>query len=119
MFVGLAAAAAVVFASPGVGQSVGNAPLLLELPANTRALALGGAFVLSTAESDAIFYNAGSLVNAEGVHLAFSQKGGALAVAQHVSQGELAVDHRDPHVPPVVDNLEALGQGRAEQPLGE
>jgi len=55
---------------PCVGQSNGNAPLVLELPASTRALGLGGAFVLSTAESDAIFYNPGALVNADGVGLA-------------------------------------------------
>jgi hypothetical protein len=44
-------------------QSDGSAPLILELPASTRALGLGNVFVLSTATSDAVFYNAG-LVNA-------------------------------------------------------
>ncbi len=93
---GLAAAVAVLFASPGFGQSVGNAPLLLELPASTRALALGGAFVLSTAESDAIFYNAGSLVNAEGVGLGIQRYGtasvlGSFSAATEWAGGQLAI----------------------------
>jgi hypothetical protein len=44
-------------------QSDGSAPLILELPASTRALGLGDVFVLSTATSDGLFYNPG-LVNA-------------------------------------------------------
>lgn len=55
---------------PCLGQSDGNAPLVLELPASTRALGLGGTFVLSTAESDAIFHNAGALINAGGAGIA-------------------------------------------------
>ncbi len=64
------AAITLFLASPCVGQSDGNAPLVLELPASTRALGLGGAFVLSTAESDAIFNNPGALIDADGVGLA-------------------------------------------------
>lgn len=62
--------AALSFLVPCAAQSDGNAPLVLELPASTRGLGLGGAFVLSTGESDAIFHNAGALVEAEGVGLA-------------------------------------------------
>jgi hypothetical protein len=57
-------------AQPCVCQSDGNAPLVLELPASTRGLGLGGAFVLSTAESDAIFHNPGALSGAGGAGLA-------------------------------------------------
>jgi len=64
------AVVAFLLAHPCVGQSDGNSPLLLELPASTRALGLGGAFVLSTAESDAIFHNPGALIDADGAGLA-------------------------------------------------
>ncbi len=64
-------------AVPCVAQSDGNAPLLLELPASTRALGLGGAYVLSTAESDAVFNNPGALVNAEGAVLGVQRYGSA------------------------------------------
>lgn len=65
-----AAVAAVLSVTPCAGQSDGSAPLLLELPASTRALGLGGAFVLSTAESDAIFYNPAALSEAGGAGIA-------------------------------------------------
>ena len=68
----LRAVAVMVFllVHPCAGQSDGNAPLVLELPTSTRGLGLGGAFVLSTAESDAIFHNPGALVNGDGAGLA-------------------------------------------------
>ncbi len=47
-------------------QSDGNAPLTLELPASTRALALGGAFALSGATADGLFYNPALVNTARG-----------------------------------------------------
>jgi len=48
-------------------QSLDRGPLLLELPASTRAMALGNAFQLAYRDSDAIFYNAGRIGRAEGL----------------------------------------------------
>ena len=53
-----------IVASPCLAQSDNVAPLVLELPASTRALGLGGAFVLSSPASGAVFYNPGAIVNA-------------------------------------------------------
>jgi len=60
---------------PCGAQSDGNAPLLLELPASTRALGIGGAFVLSVSESDALFHNQGALVGEEGVGVSVQRYG--------------------------------------------
>ena len=73
----LAAGLAMLLALPCVAQSDDNAPILLELPSNTRALSLGGAFVLSTAESDAVFFNPGALVDAEGIGFGVQRYGSA------------------------------------------
>jgi hypothetical protein len=40
-----------------VAQTRDRGPLLLELPMNTRALAMGGAFGVGTSDADAIFHN--------------------------------------------------------------
>ena len=63
--------------SPCVAQSDDVAPLLLELPASTRALGLGGAFVVSSAASDALFHNPGGLVNAGDVSFGAQKYGSA------------------------------------------
>jgi hypothetical protein len=91
----LAAVLAALVASPSAAQSDGNAPLLLELPASTRALGLGGAFVLSTAESDAIFHNPGAILNADGAGLGVQSYGaasmlGTFSAATAWSGGSLA-----------------------------
>lgn len=44
-----------------------TAPLLLQLPASTRALGLGGAYPLASADNDALFYHPGLLDAARGV----------------------------------------------------
>ena len=44
-------------APPAAAQDPATLPLLPELPASTRALALGGAFPLGFTDSDALFYN--------------------------------------------------------------
>jgi hypothetical protein len=59
-------------------------------------LALGGAFALGIGESDAIFYNAGSLVDAEGVGLGVQRYGststlGSLSAATEWAGGQLAI----------------------------
>jgi len=48
-------------------QARETAPLVLELPASTRAAGLGNAFVLAGADNDAIFYNPGLLDTARGL----------------------------------------------------
>ena len=48
---------ALLVAAPSLaGQTEAYGPLSLELPASTRAMAMGGAFQLTTPGSDAIFF---------------------------------------------------------------
>lgn len=49
------------WASPSWAQTRDRGPIVLELPASTRALALGNAFALGSGDSDAIFYHPGLL----------------------------------------------------------
>lgn len=56
-----------VSAPPSRGQSRDRGPIVLDLPASTRALALGNAFALGFRDSDAIFYHPGLLNRAEGM----------------------------------------------------
>jgi hypothetical protein len=63
---GIALLCAAVPLGPLQGQSNGNAPLILELPAGTRALGLGGAYVLSAATSGALFHHPGLIGTARG-----------------------------------------------------
>lgn len=60
-------------AAPAQAQIRDNAPLLLQLPASTRALGLGDAYHLAGADNDAIFYHPGLLDEARGI-------GGSLAL---------------------------------------
>jgi hypothetical protein len=53
----LAAVAALCVAAAGV-QAQARAPMVLTLPASTRAAAMGDAFGISLVDSDAVFYNA-------------------------------------------------------------
>ncbi len=85
-----------VAAAPCAAQSDGSAPLVLELPASTRALGLGGAFVLSVIDNDAVFYNPGLLDAARGAGLAVqryrsSSTLGALSAATEWFGGGLAL----------------------------
>lgn len=52
------------------GQNRDRAPLVLELPASTRALGMGGAFPLGSNESDAVFYNAALSGSLRGISIA-------------------------------------------------
>ena len=85
-----------IAAAPCLAQSDGNAPLVLELPASTRALGLGGAFVLSAVDNDAVFYNPGLLDAARGAGLAVQRYGssstlGVLSAATEWFGGGLAL----------------------------
>ena len=57
----------VILATPVEAQTRDRGPLVLELPASTRALALGDAFQLATRDSDAIFYHPGRVARAQGL----------------------------------------------------
>jgi hypothetical protein len=52
------------------------APLLLQLPANTRALAMGGAFAIGTSDPAAVFYNP-AMSSGSGVALEAQRYGGS------------------------------------------
>ncbi len=56
-------------------QDRGRAPVILDLPASTTALAMGDAFQLSGRSSDAIFYNPAQLLRATGFGLAAQRFG--------------------------------------------
>jgi hypothetical protein len=60
---------------PATAQSEGNAPLLLELPTSTRGLGLGGAFVLSNPDADAVFAAPSVLNSARGASMAMHRYG--------------------------------------------
>ena len=53
--------------SPAEAQVRENAPLLLQLPASTRASGLGDSYTLASADNDAIFYNPGLIDAARGI----------------------------------------------------
>lgn len=52
--------------APAKAQTRDQGPLILELPASTRALSLGNAFALGFRDSDAVFYHPGLLGRAQG-----------------------------------------------------
>ena len=77
-------------------QSNGNAPLVLELPASTRALGLGGAFVLSGTTSEAVLHNPGLINTARGFGVdvqRYRSSGtlGTVSAATALGSGGLAV----------------------------
>jgi hypothetical protein len=51
------------------GQSGGRLPRVLEVPASTRAMALGDAFMMGSGHADAIFYHPALLADASGFGL--------------------------------------------------
>ncbi len=51
---------------PATAQTRDRGPIVLELPASTRALALGNSFALGFQDSDAVFYQPGLLNRAQG-----------------------------------------------------
>ncbi|MBR9989724.1 MAG: hypothetical protein KFH98_08220 [Gemmatimonadetes bacterium] len=64
-------------------QARENAPLLLQLPASTRAAALGDAYHLASADNDAIFYHPGLIDAARGM-------GGSLAFFEYATLATLS-----------------------------
>lgn len=73
-------------ASPGDAraQSAEHGPLVLELPASTRGLALGGTFYLAGNDSDAVFHNP-ALIGGNGVVGASMQRFGTASLLATVS----------------------------------
>ena len=69
---------------PGHAQSADHGPLVLELPASTRGLALGGAFHMVGDDSDAIFHNP-ALIGGAGVIGAAMQRFGTASMLSTVS----------------------------------
>ena len=51
---------------PATAQTRERGPIILDLPASTRALALGNSFALGYQDSDAVFYQPGLLNRAQG-----------------------------------------------------
>lgn len=87
---------AMLAADPAWAQSLRNGPIVLELPASTRALALGGAFVLAGNDPDAIFYNPALLQQTGGAGIAVQRYGsastlGTLSMGRDWSAGGLAI----------------------------
>lgn len=68
----------------GRAQSTEHGPLVLELPASTRALALGGAFYMVGNDSDAVFYNP-ALIGGTGFVGAAMQRFGTASLFSTVS----------------------------------
>ena len=58
-------------------QSTEHGPLVLELPASTRALALGGAFYTTGSDSDAVFFNPALIEGSGGIGAAMQRFGTA------------------------------------------
>lgn len=76
-----------------------HGPILLELPASTRALALGGAYVSADADAGALFYNPALLESARGVGVSYQRWGeesglGQVAAAMELAPGGLGVGVR-------------------------
>ena len=79
---------------PLTAQSDGNAPLLLELPASTRALGMGNAPVLVGRDPDALFIQPGIMNEARGSGVAIQRYGsegilGSVSTAREWSSGRL------------------------------
>lgn len=69
---------ALVVVAPADAQVRENAPLVLQLPASTRAFGLGDAYHLASADNDALFYHPGLIDAARGI-------GASLAIYERAS----------------------------------
>ncbi len=67
------------------GQTEGRLPRVLELPASTRAMALGDAYVMDGVQADALFYHPALLAGAGGFGLGVQTWGEASAAAAAVA----------------------------------
>lgn len=93
----ICALALALMPAPLLAQS-GNAGVLLELPASTRALALGNAYVAVGGDESALFYNPAQLATVPGISATLSVEQylgastlGALSAGVPVGFGSLAV----------------------------
>ncbi len=59
----------VLFTANGAAQTAGALPRVLELPASTRAMALGNAYMMNARHADAVFYHPALLTGASGFGL--------------------------------------------------
>ncbi|MXY29878.1 MAG: hypothetical protein F4Y48_01530, partial [Gammaproteobacteria bacterium] len=78
------AAAWAISPADGQAQSAEHGPLVLELPASTRGLALGGAFYMVGNDSDAVFHNP-ALIGGNGVIGGAMQRFGTASLLATVS----------------------------------
>jgi hypothetical protein len=90
----LAAAAASLISPSAHAQAGGSSVPLLELPASTRALALGNAFVAAGKDEASIFYNPAQLATVEKLSAGLSVQQWFLG--QTVAAAAAAVRDRSP-----------------------
>jgi hypothetical protein len=77
--------AATLMPLPSMGQTEGHLPRVLELPASTRAMALGNAYMMDAERADALFYHPALLAGAEGFGLDVQTWGEASAASAAVA----------------------------------
>ena len=76
-FTALVASLGLACAAPLSGQTSGALPRILELPASTRAMALGDAYMMNAGHADVIFYHPALLTGARGFGLDIQRWGTA------------------------------------------
>jgi hypothetical protein len=110
----VAALAASLLPSLARAQATSSPVVLLELPASTRALALGNAFVAAGADEAAIFYNPAQLKAAPSISAGLSVQQwlasstlAAAAAAMHLWRGTVGI------------GLQVLDYGSSERVLGD
>lgn len=130
--------ATLLLPTPSLGQTEGRLPRVLELPASTRALALGNAYMMDGVQADALFYHPALLADARGFSLGVqtwgeassaaaavttSWLGGGIALGLQVLQYGLPTSGDPPGGPdhlfrsgevPASERVVSLGFGRAE-----
>lgn len=74
-------ALAVAMSSQLSAQAAGSLPRVLELPASTRAMALGDAYMMNAGHADALFYHPALLASASGFGLEIQSWGGQSSAA--------------------------------------
>ncbi len=70
-----------LWCAPADAQSRDRGPIILELPASTRALALGNSFALGFQDSDAVFFQPGLLNRAQGLSGSVQRYGSSSTLA--------------------------------------
>ncbi|MDH5590085.1 MAG: hypothetical protein OEZ65_13990 [Gemmatimonadota bacterium] len=117
-------------AAPAASQSRGYLPRLLELPASTRAMALGDSYTFATGHADAVFYQPALIHGASGFGLdiqlwsgeatsaafsaAMERKGGTVAMGLATLQYR-TVSERGSDVPGGGDHLFSEGPVAASE----